>query len=578
MSALPSLSTALPPFSAALQSHMPFWQQWMTDTLFATSILMLGVLLLRRPVARFFGPQIAYLLWLLPAARLFMPAFTKTVEIDAASLPLVQPLINADMAATDGAAQGANMSLASPIMEAMTGPGAIAILLTLWLGGAALFLIVQLASYLQHRAEILTDGRIIEQFQDIDVIEVAGIDSPFAFGIFRRFIAVPLDFSTYYSSVEQQLALRHELAHHEARDLWANFAALFLLSLHWFNPLAWMAYRAFRFDQEAACDARVLASSDDRERHSYGLLIAKAATGRTLAFASPLTPKEKLCERLTLMSQTQKSPLRRRLGALAIAGTAAMAMTLTATISYAYEVKAPDAPVIALAPAKIAAPAKPVLIAITSTAPAAPIAGQAEKTKAKKAKKAKDKAEKFKAKNKPNNKPTITRTSSNDIAFNVARVEIRDVSARGLSAPIVSARGMASSVFIRAAQDDVEVPSEAQARKLAEDALASIDTDALIPDISFVRDCSKGEGTADTSTTVVDGRTVMVVTLCEAEAIAEARAGALEGLQEARSEIMSDDDIPADFRKRLLETLERQIKELEQQRLSNNVRLGTRDI
>ena len=462
MSALPSLSTALPPFSAALQSHMPFWQQWMTDTLFATSILMLGVLLLRRPVARFFGPQIAYLLWLLPAARLFMPAFTKTVEIDAASLPLVQPLINAEMAANDGAAPAANISLASPIMEAITGPGAIAILLTLWLGGAALFLIVQLASYLQHRAEILTDGRIIEQFQDIDVIEVAGIDSPFAFGIFRRFIAVPLDFSTHYSPIEQQLALRHELAHHAARDLWANFAALFLLSLHWFNPLAWMAYRAFRFDQEAAC---------------------------TLAFASPLTPKEKLCERLTLMSQTQKSPLRRRLGALAIAGTAAMAMTLTATISYAYEVKAPAAPAAPIIAANEQAPmlatpaAKPVVIALAPAAPAAPAAplaatarqSDAENAKSKDKDKAKDKAEKFKAKN----KTTIKTISNNGNAVKISRVQLRGV----------SARGTANSIFIRARQNDVAVPSEAQARKLAEDALASIDTDALIPDISFVRDC-----------------------------------------------------------------------------------------
>jgi hypothetical protein len=463
-------------------------------------------------------------------------------------------------------------------MEAITGPGAIAILLTLWLGGAALFLIVQLASYLQHRAEILTDGRIIEQFQDIDVIEVAGIDSPFAFGIFRRFIAVPLDFSTHYSPIEQQLALRHELAHHAARDLWANFAALFLLSLHWFNPLAWMAYRAFRFDQEAACDARVLASSDDRERHSYGRLIAKAATGRTLALASPLTPKEKLCERLTLMSQTQKSPLRRRLGALAIAGTAAMAMTLTATISYAYEVKAPAAPAAPIIAANEQAPmlatpaAKPVVIALAPAAPAAPAAplaatarqSDAENAKSKDKDKAKDKAEKFKAKN----KTTIKTISNNGNAVKISRVQLRGV----------SARGTANSIFIRARQNDVAVPSEAQARKLAEDALASIDTDALIPDISFVRDCSKGEGTADTSTTVVDGRTVMVVTLCEAEAIAEARAGALEGLQEARSEIIGDDDIPADFRKRLLETLERQIKKLEQQRLSNNVRLGTSDI
>ena len=46
---------------------------WLIDTLLYTGTLIALVLVLRRPVGRFFGPQIAYALWALPFLRLLLP-------------------------------------------------------------------------------------------------------------------------------------------------------------------------------------------------------------------------------------------------------------------------------------------------------------------------------------------------------------------------------------------------------------------------------------------------------------------------------------------------------------------------
>ncbi|HOB15298.1 MAG TPA: M56 family metallopeptidase, partial [Novosphingobium sp.] len=46
---------------------------WLVDTLIATGALIALVLVLRRPVARWFGPGMAYALWALPLLRLVLP-------------------------------------------------------------------------------------------------------------------------------------------------------------------------------------------------------------------------------------------------------------------------------------------------------------------------------------------------------------------------------------------------------------------------------------------------------------------------------------------------------------------------
>src|SRR5690606_30136488 len=119
--------------------------------------------------------------------------------------------------------------------------------------------------------------------------------------------------------------IQHELAHHRGHDLLANFAAQALLALHWFNPIAWLGWRAMRRDQEAACDARVVAQADRQQRARYATLIAHAATGPRLALVAPMAcpvlGDKSIVHRLRLLARGETSPRRRLLGrGLIVAG------------------------------------------------------------------------------------------------------------------------------------------------------------------------------------------------------------------------------------------------------------------
>ena len=327
--------------------------EWLVDTLIVTAALMALVLVLRRPVARHFGAQMAYALWAIPLARLFMPPLTRTIEIPV-SEPVARQSFAEDSAiipVADAAVPTDAMPDAGLVHGLLADADWFAIGVTVWLCGAAIFLIAQLSTYLQNRRELLDDAVEVSRIDGIRVIEIAGIAGPFAFGLWRRYIALPIGFTRAYNPIERELALAHERSHHRAGDLWANFAALAMLSLHWFNPIAWMAWRAFRFDQEAACDARVLHRRSAAERVAYARAIAKAATGHTLAFASPLNPKEKIVERLKIMKQSETSRARKWLGGGLIGTGLVTAMAMTATVSYAVQPvgvpslpAAPDAP------------------------------------------------------------------------------------------------------------------------------------------------------------------------------------------------------------------------------------------
>ena len=148
-------------------------------------------------------------------------------------------------------------------------------------------------------------------------------------------IAVPANFDRIYADHERRLALDHELAHHRSGDLVANLFAFVLLCLQWFNPIAWVAHAAFRFDQEAACDARVLDKVDADDRADYGRAIAKAASGRALLFASALDRRNTLHRRLKSMLANPTSG-RRLAGRLTVVTAVAIALPLTATRAIEY--------------------------------------------------------------------------------------------------------------------------------------------------------------------------------------------------------------------------------------------------
>jgi bla regulator protein BlaR1 len=345
--------------------------QWIWDTMFSMTLLLVLVLAIRRPVSHFFGARIAYLLWILPVARLFMPTLTLEAPAEVEPMAAYVPAVAGSDLVAAVPAQGSAISALASLDWMM-------IALILWLGGAGLLFISKLASYLQFREDIVADGRLISRHGNIKILETAAVGGPLAFGLFDKYIAVPTNFFRDYAPRERKLALEHEIAHHESGDLAANFVGLSILSLHWFNPIAWFAWIAFRQDQETACDARVLAQSGHEVRAVYGRTIAKSASGHRLGLASPLNQKDKIKGRLKMLGQSEKSRFRSRLGAGLVAAGTVIALPLTATVTYAEAVDPVDlsAPEVPPAPAAPAAPMAPSAVSAPEvpSAPSAPTA------------------------------------------------------------------------------------------------------------------------------------------------------------------------------------------------------------
>ncbi len=306
---------------------------WMMDTMVSMTLLMALVLIIRKPVSQFFGPHIAYLLWALPLARLFMPTLTlkAPAPVETGEAAVVTPLLSeiAMVAPAETVAVGALASIDWMVIA-----------LVVWLGGAGMLFISKLAAYFQFREDIVSDGRLVGRHGRIKILETAAVGGPLAFGLFEKYIAVPTNFFRDYAPRERELALEHEITHHESGDLAANFVGLVILSLHWFNPVAWLAWIAFRQDQETACDARILQNGGRDLRAVYGRTIAKSVSGHKLGLASPLNQKNKIKDRLKMLGQKEKSKFRKRMGALLVGASTVVALPLTATVTYAVETEA----------------------------------------------------------------------------------------------------------------------------------------------------------------------------------------------------------------------------------------------
>ena len=307
-----------------------FMGAWLFDTFVVTSMLMLLVLLLRRPVARHFGPSVAYALWLIPAARVLMPSLegapAPTLESGTALPDTVRDAILAGIVTPENTASATSQMASTPSVDyAVLG-------LTLWLGGATLFFIIQMIRYASMRDELLSEATEIAHINGVSVVASDQVAGPLAFGLFKRYIAVPQDFTKSYSAEERELAIAHEMAHHRSGDLFANLAAFILLCLSWFNPVAWLSWSAFRVDQEAACDARVLAGKDTQDRVIYGRVLARTAFDGVPAFATALNSPKTIIERLRRLNMKNASTKRRLFGKIGIIAAAALVLPLTATV------------------------------------------------------------------------------------------------------------------------------------------------------------------------------------------------------------------------------------------------------
>lgn len=511
--------------------------EWLFDTVLASTALLLLVLLIRSSVARNFGASVAYWLWLLPAARLFMPVLTEEVTVPA--LPAANAFIESIRAtpATYG-----QIATTEPSFNWL------ALGLSIWLGGAALLFIVQMVRYCSLRDEMLADATEIDRIGDIRVIQSDRIGGPLAFGLFRRYIAVPDHFTRTFAPKERELALAHELAHHHAGDLYANLAAFVFLCLSWFNPFAWIAWSAFRFDQEAACDARVLAGTDTGTRQHYGRALARAASSDrmpALAMAMAQNSPRNIIERLRRLMMKDTSKRRLWTGRTAIFVVAAIALPLTATV---VPVFAEDE---ALEESKVGnTPTKVIII------------------------KSKDgKAQRIDVRGDANTPFVKTIQKDGKTIVLHSTHELNEAQVEKMVADAEASRGEAEAQWSEA--ETARGESEAArgeleaARAHAIAMVHNMDVASYIPDIDIseiTKNCEAGQPvTTDVSGFDGKNKSRVRIVMCGKGQAKVAKTQAVQGLREARAEIANDKDIPEATRKSILDSMEKQINRMQDQ-------------
>jgi beta-lactamase regulating signal transducer with metallopeptidase domain len=334
---------------------------------------VLLVALLRRPARRLFGAQAAYRLWavvFLAGVAVLLPARTMTAPAYAAPSLLAGP-------AFAPAAPGAPTSIAAPTVAPSPAPSPVAVpispvagLFAVWLGGVTLS--VGLLAWRQRRF-LASLGRLRRGDAGLMLAEGAGV-GPAVVGCIAPRVVVPADFQQRFTAEEQTVVLAHERAHLARQDARANGLLVLVQCLCWFNPLAHLAGRLVRLDQELACDAEVVALFPSaRRRYAEALLKTQiAATPLPLGCYWPARAPHPLEQRITMLKTPAPGVARRAAGlaatlALCLAGGVAAWASQPAQV-----VVAKVAPWSVLTPPRAAPVAR-----VTQAAPAAPPAASA---------------------------------------------------------------------------------------------------------------------------------------------------------------------------------------------------------
>ncbi len=108
--------------------------------------------------------------------------------------------------------------------------------------------------------------------------------SPFVLGIIKPKIYLP--FKMDDQNLEHIIA--HEKAHIRRKDHWWKPFGFLLLTLHWFNPLMWIAYVLLCRDIELACDEKVIKELGNEQRADYTQALVACSVNRRMIAACPL--------------------------------------------------------------------------------------------------------------------------------------------------------------------------------------------------------------------------------------------------------------------------------------------------
>lgn len=220
----------------------------------------------------------------------------------------------AEQRTTDAAAHAPAPHAARPASPALPAVDPLAVLCLLWATGA-LCMVASLTrnacalAQLSRRTPQLRHGPLHERLAHASAELRMAVPRlllgrrgamPMAWGILRPTVLLPAE-AVQWTDSRLRAVLFHELAHLRRRDPLALLVAHVSRAVYWFHPLAWLAVRRLRDEQESACDDLVLAAgmrASEYAEHVLQLATQVHVSRQAGALALAMTRRAKVEGRL----------------------------------------------------------------------------------------------------------------------------------------------------------------------------------------------------------------------------------------------------------------------------------------
>lgn len=143
----------------------------------------------------------------------------------------------------------------------------------IWLAGAVALIIYSFRSTFVLKKQLAG-----AKCQGKNVYEADNLRTPFVLGVIKPCIYLP----AALDPKEREVVLVHEKIHIERKDYLIKSTAFLIVSVHWFNPLAWISYYLMCKDMEMSCDENVVEKMGQEVKKDYSASLLSLASGRKM--------------------------------------------------------------------------------------------------------------------------------------------------------------------------------------------------------------------------------------------------------------------------------------------------------
>lgn len=149
----------------------------------------------------------------------------------------------------------------------------------IWSLGLLAMLIYSIIAFVKLKRNLIGAAHLKENIYLAD-----HISTPFVMGLLKPKIYLP----SSLSDGEKDFIIAHELCHLKRFDHATRILGFAALVVHWFNPLAWIAFIASGKDMELSADESVMQKMDRDIRAEYSQSLLRFGTVKRMIHATPL--------------------------------------------------------------------------------------------------------------------------------------------------------------------------------------------------------------------------------------------------------------------------------------------------